>query len=176
MTRYIVCIIIFVFALSSISCGSSKAPKKTDLTPSEEAALSESSSDLNSDQLSDFTESIYEEMKDLFNKSSMNLTSLQKNKKGTLIKAVIEETNAQACIPKAIKLLHDNFKRLEEIIVVLSGSPTVYSIKMETVDELSETHSGSDLLSELWNKVQISEETESDDKTTDDAETQPEGE
>ena len=118
MTRYIVCLIVIAFAFSNIACSGSKAPAKTDLTPSQEDALSNASSDSKSETLSDFADSIYMDIEEIFKESSMTLASLQKNKKGTLIKASIEESNAKLYVPKAITLLHDNFKRLDEIIII----------------------------------------------------------
>ena len=157
MTRYIACLIVMLFALSSFACSGSKA-NKTDLSPSQDSLNSDSSADSGTEKLSDFTDSIYEDIETLFKESSMNLVSLQKNAKGTLIKAEIKESNAEMYVPQAIELLHENFKRLEELIVVSSGNATAYSIKIETVEKLAESKSGNELLTALWNKVEISGE------------------
>ncbi|MCD6217894.1 hypothetical protein J7L05_08555 [bacterium] len=153
MTRYYACVIILMLAVFSIACSGSNAAKKNDLTPQANSMNGDSSSKNQSEVLSDLTPTIFEEIESLFKDSSMILESLQKNKKGTLIKAIIKNDNAEKNVPKAIKILSENFKNLKEIHVVLSGSTTVYSIRMDTIIELAEKNSGNALLAEIWESV-----------------------
>ena len=155
MTRYFAIMIILVFAVCSIACSGSNATKKDDLTPQENSLDGDSSSKMKSEVLSDLTPTIFEEIKTLFEDSSMEIESLQKNKKGTLIKAVIKDNNAEKNVPKAIIILSENFNHLEEINVVLSDPASVYSIKMDTVTELVENNSGDALLTAIWENVDV---------------------
>jgi alpha-galactosidase len=169
MTRYYACVIILMLAVCSIACSGSNAAKKNDLTPQQNSMDGDSSSKMQSEILSDLTPTIFEEIESLFKDSSMILESLQKNKKGTLVKAVIKENNAEKNVPKAVKILSENFMRLEEINVALSGSATVYSIKMNTITELVEKNSGNALLTAIWESVDFDAEDDVIEEIKDDS-------
>lgn len=154
MIRNFACAVILMFAVCSIACSGSNAPPKDDLTP-QNSKKGELSSKMQSEVLSDLTPTIFEEIETLFKDSSVILESLQKNKKGTLVKAVLKENDAEKCVPKAIKILSENFKGLDEISVVLSDSASVYSIEMETVNELAGNNSGNALLTAIWAGVDV---------------------
>ena len=155
MTRYFACVIIMMLAVCSIACGGSSAAKKNDLTTQQNSMSGDSSSKIKAEVLSDLTPTIFKEIEEVFMDSSMILTSLQKNYKGTLIKAVIKDNDAERCVPKAIKILSENFRRLEEINVVLSDTASVYSIRMDTVNELAGENSGDELLTAIWESVDV---------------------
>ena len=166
MKKYFAAAICLALFISIIGC--SKSNKKISNQNSADSTSDSVDKALKSIELFELSATIFEDLEAQFEDSSMSLTSLQKNKKGTLIEAKIAQIDPESKVPQAILLLSENFKRLHEIRILVGNKETPYTMQIDQLTELSENNENDDLLSAIWNNMNPNPIVSSTDKPDDD--------
>lgn len=158
MARKIVLIVCLLLLILAMGCSGKKNAKGSDSTgPPDDTVSSKTTSGNELDNLSDFNESIFDDLKETFVKSGMTLGSLKRDTKGSLVLAEIKETDSQKFVPLAVEILNENFSSVEKIII-RNAKGEDYSIGVTKLAELAEKNDGQQLYSAIWTAVNTKEE------------------
>jgi hypothetical protein len=162
MVRKIVLLVCVLLIISAMGCSGKKVSKGSDETPSSvDTTVSKTASGNELDNLNEFNESIFDDLKETFAASGMTLASLKRDSKGSLVLAEIKESDSERFVPSAVEILNQNFSSVEKIVIRdVKGKD--FSIDVTQLAELVEKNNGQQLYSAIWVAVNTKEEDSRD--------------
>ena len=158
MVRKIVLLVCVLLIISAIGCSGKKDSKGSDdASSTDNTTVSKTESGNELDNLNEFNESIFDDLKETFAASGMTLASLKRDSKGSLVLAEIKENDSERFVPTAVEILNQNFSSVGKIII-RDGKGKDFRIDVTRLAELVEKNSGQQLYSAIWIAVNTKEE------------------
>ena len=154
--------IIFLMALLVVISMMFSCSKGAKNGSADNAASAETKSNTSSDQsstanMADLPDVVFNDVKTKFINDGMTLVSLKRDmeNKSTIIKAIIKETDPKTFVPKAMKIISENFSSVDKIVVIPGEKGTGYELPISKLDEVMKKYKsdGGDLNTMLWSEI-----------------------